>query len=73
MISQLFDQIWSVRGMVSPEIITASMHNGGYGSVAWLGDRIPNQLLRWNPTDGQALRGHLRFSDALACWRTLDP
>ncbi len=39
LISQLFDQIWSVRGMVSPEIITASMHNGGYGSVAWLGDR----------------------------------
>ena len=41
--------------------------------VAWLADGIPNQLLRWNPTDGQPLRGHLRFSDARACWRTLDP
>ncbi|MFM8868384.1 MAG: hypothetical protein ACKOFZ_08920 [Ilumatobacteraceae bacterium] len=39
LISQLFDQIWSVHGMVPPEIITASLHNGGYGSVAWLGDR----------------------------------
>jgi predicted GNAT superfamily acetyltransferase len=39
LISRLFDQIWSVNGMVSPEIITATLHNGGYGSVAWLGDR----------------------------------
>lgn len=39
LISGLFDQIWSVRGMVPPEIITACLHNGGYGSVAWLGDR----------------------------------
>jgi predicted GNAT superfamily acetyltransferase len=36
LISRLFDEIWSVRGMVSPEIITAALHNGGYGSVAWL-------------------------------------
>lgn len=39
LVSQLFDQIWSVRGMVPPEIITACLHNGGYGSVAWAGDR----------------------------------
>lgn len=38
LISRLFDEIWSVRGMVSPEVITASLHNGGYGSVAWLED-----------------------------------
>jgi len=37
LISRLFDEIWSVRGMVPPEIITACLHNGGYGSVAWLG------------------------------------
>jgi hypothetical protein len=40
---------------------------------AWLADDIPNQLLRWNPTDGAALRGHVRFSDARSAWRTLDP
>ncbi len=39
LIAELFDRIWSVRGMVPPEIITACLHNGGYGSVAWLGDR----------------------------------
>lgn len=37
LISRLFDRIWEVRGMVPPELITASLHNGGYGSVAWLG------------------------------------
>jgi hypothetical protein len=40
---------------------------------AWLADDIPNQLLRWNPTDGTSLRGHLQFSDALSAWQTLDP
>jgi predicted GNAT superfamily acetyltransferase len=37
LISRLFDEIWSVQGMVSPEVMVASLHNGGYGSVAWLG------------------------------------
>ncbi len=40
---------------------------------SWLGDDIPNQPLRWNPTDGTFLRGHMGFSGALACWRMLDP
>lgn len=38
-ISQVFDEVWSVKTMVSPEIIVASLHNGAYGSVVWDGDR----------------------------------
>ncbi len=36
LIAELFDQVWSVKGMVSPEIMTASLHNGGYGSVIYI-------------------------------------
>ncbi len=39
----------------------------------WMVDAIPNQPLRWNPTDGTFLAGHPSFSAALAHWRTLDP
>jgi hypothetical protein len=35
LISQVFDEVWSVKTMVSPEIIVASLHNGAYGSVVW--------------------------------------
>jgi predicted GNAT superfamily acetyltransferase len=38
LISQVFDEVWSVNSMVSPEIIVASLHNGAYGSVVWDGD-----------------------------------
>ena len=38
-ISRVFDEVWSVKTMVSPEIIVASIHNGAYGSVVWDGDR----------------------------------
>ncbi|MEY2886452.1 MAG: hypothetical protein RJB40_1307, partial [Actinomycetota bacterium] len=27
-ISRVFDEVWSVKTMVSPEIIVASIHNG---------------------------------------------
>lgn len=36
LIAELFDQVWDVKSMVSPEIMTASMHNGGYGSVVYM-------------------------------------
>jgi len=41
LIAELFDQVWDVKSMVSPEIMTASLHNGGYGSVIYIdsGDR----------------------------------
>jgi hypothetical protein len=39
----------------------------------WMADAIPNQPLRWNPTDGTFLAGHPTFSAALAHWRTLNP
>jgi predicted GNAT superfamily acetyltransferase len=39
LISQVFDEVWSVKTMVSPEIIVASLHNGAYGSVVWDGNR----------------------------------
>jgi len=38
LISDLFDKVWDVKSMVSPEIMTASLHNGGYGSVLYMGD-----------------------------------
>ena len=37
LIAELFDQVWDVKSMVSPEIMTASLHNGGYGSVVYIG------------------------------------
>jgi hypothetical protein len=40
--------------------------------MAWLGDRVPNQGLMWNPTNGAVVRGNLHFRDALAQWRQLD-
>lgn len=39
LISTIFDEVWSVRAMVSPEIIVAALHNGAYGAVAWRGSR----------------------------------
>lgn len=36
LIAELFDQVWNVKSMVSPEIMTASLHNGGYGSVIYI-------------------------------------
>ena len=38
-ISQVFDEVWSVTTMVSPEIIVASLHNGGYGSIVESGGK----------------------------------
>jgi predicted GNAT superfamily acetyltransferase len=35
-IADLFDKVWDVKSMVSPEIMTASIHNGGYGSVVYI-------------------------------------
>jgi predicted GNAT superfamily acetyltransferase len=35
LISAIFDEVWSVRSMVSPEIMVAALHNGAYGAVAW--------------------------------------
>lgn len=35
LISTIFDEVWSVRAMVSPEIMVAALHNGAYGSIAW--------------------------------------
>ena len=37
LIADLFDKVWDVKSMVSPEIMTASLHNGGYGSVIYIG------------------------------------
>lgn len=33
-VAGLFDRVWSVRTMVSPEVIVACMHNGAYASLA---------------------------------------
>ena len=39
LIAELFDKVWDVKSMVSPEIMTASLHNGGYGSVLYIDSR----------------------------------
>ncbi|MFM7047404.1 MAG: GNAT family N-acetyltransferase, partial [Actinomycetota bacterium] len=36
----LFDQVWGMSGMVPNEVIIATVHAGGYASLAWLGDEI---------------------------------
>ena len=36
LIADLFDKVWDVKSMVSPEIMTASLHNGGYGCVVYI-------------------------------------
>ena len=46
LIAELFDQVWDVKSMVSPEIMTASLHNGGYGSVIYIADTTSDNVLR---------------------------
>lgn len=33
-VAELFDRVWGVKTMVSPEIIIAAVHNGAYASIA---------------------------------------
>jgi predicted GNAT superfamily acetyltransferase len=40
LISSIFDEVWSVRAMVSPEIMIAALHNGAYGAIASV-DGVP--------------------------------
>lgn len=37
LIADLFDKVWDVKSMVSPEIMTASLHNGAYGCIVYIG------------------------------------
>ena len=46
LIADLFDKVWDVKSMVSPEIMTASLHNGGYGSVVYIADTTSDNMLR---------------------------
>ena len=36
----LFDKVWGVSGMVPNEVIIATVHAGGYASLAWQGDEL---------------------------------
>jgi len=36
----LFDQVWAMQGMVPNEVIIATVHAGGYASLAWIGDQV---------------------------------
>jgi len=36
----LFDRVWGVSGMVPNEVIIATVHAGGYASLAWLGTEL---------------------------------
>lgn len=46
LIAELFDQVWDVKSMVSPEIMTASLHNGGYGSVVYIANTTSGNMFR---------------------------
>lgn len=37
---ELFDQVWGMTGMVPNEVIIATVHAGGYASLAWLDDEL---------------------------------
>lgn len=36
----VFDRVWGMRGMVPTEVIIATVHAGGYASLAWGGDQL---------------------------------
>ena len=36
----LFDEVWGMRGMVPNEVIIATVHAGGYASLAWLDGEV---------------------------------
>jgi predicted GNAT superfamily acetyltransferase len=36
----LFDRVWGMSGMVPNEVIIATVHAGGYASLAWVGDAL---------------------------------
>ena len=46
LIADLFDKVWDVKSMVSPEIMTASLHNGGYGSVIYIANTTSGNIFR---------------------------
>lgn len=46
LIAELFDQVWNVKSMVSPEIMTASLHNGGYGSVVYIANTTSGNMFK---------------------------
>ena len=46
LIADLFDTVWDVKSMVSPEIMTASLHNGGYGSVIYIANTTSGNIFR---------------------------
>lgn len=39
-VADLFDRVWGVKTMVSPEIIIAAVHNGAYASIARVGCEV---------------------------------
>ena len=39
-VAEVFDRVWGVRSMVSPEIIVATVRNGAYASIARLDGQV---------------------------------
>ncbi len=37
---EVFDRVWGMSGMVSHEVVIATVHAGGYASLAWVGDHV---------------------------------
>ncbi|MFZ9676651.1 MAG: hypothetical protein ACO39D_05740 [Ilumatobacteraceae bacterium] len=37
---EVFDRVWGMSGMVSHEVIIATVHAGGYASLAWVDDHV---------------------------------
>lgn len=54
-VAELFDRVWAVKTMVSPEIIIAAVHNGAYASIARVAGEVVGAAFA---LVGQPLAGH---------------
>ena len=70
-VSGLFDRVWGVRMMVSPEIIVACVHNGAYASLARIDGHIVGAAFAFvgrGLDDAQGLNLHSHAAGVLPEW-----
>jgi hypothetical protein len=72
LISTIFDEVWSVRAMVSPEIMVAALHNGAYGAIAWRdGQPVGPRSRSWGFR--LPVKAHPICTHTLQAWLQLPP
>lgn len=62
-VAGLFDRVWGVRSMVSPEVIVACVHNGAYASLARVDGSVVGAAFAFvgralDPDSGPNLHSH---------------